>query len=43
MLERARKHRDSHTYTAHNMDEFAKTVKETPGFVKAMWCGDRRM
>ena len=39
MLERARKHRDSHTYTAHNMDEFAKTVKETPGFVKAMWCG----
>ena len=40
MLERARKHRDSHTYTAHNMDEFAKTVKETPGFVKAMWCGD---
>ncbi len=40
MLERARKHRDSHTYTAHNMKEFAKTVKETPGFVKAMWCGD---
>lgn len=40
MLERARKHRDSHTYTAHNMEEFAKTVKETPGFVKAMWCGD---
>ena len=40
MLERARKHRDSHTYTAHNMEEFAKIVKETPGFVKAMWCGD---
>lgn len=40
MFEKAKKHRDSHTYTAHNMDEFAKTVQETPGFVKAMWCGD---
>ncbi len=40
MLERARKHRDAHTYTAVNMDEFSKILKETPGFVKAMWCGD---
>ena len=40
MLERARKHRDAHTYTAVNMDEFSRILKETPGFVKAMWCGD---
>jgi prolyl-tRNA synthetase len=41
MLEKARIHRDEHTYVATTMDEFAKTVEETPGFVKAMWCGDR--
>ena len=40
MLERARAHREAHTYTARTMEEFAKTVEETPGFVKAMWCGD---
>lgn len=40
LLEKARKHRDSHTYTATNMDEFEKTINETPGFIKAMWCGD---
>jgi prolyl-tRNA synthetase len=38
MLERARKHRDSHTYTAATMEELEKTVAEKPGFVKAMWC-----
>lgn len=41
MLERARKHRDSHTYVAAVMDEFAKTIEEKPGFVKAMWCGSQ--
>lgn len=40
MLEKARVHRDEHTYVAKTMDEFAHTVEETPGFVKAMWCGD---
>ena len=40
LLEKARKHRDAHTYTATNMEEFEKTLKETPGFIKAMWCGD---
>ena len=40
MLERARKHRDAHTYTATNMEEFEKIAEETPGFIKAMWCGD---
>jgi prolyl-tRNA synthetase len=23
------------------MEVFAKTVEETPGFIKAMWCGDQ--
>ncbi|MBP5264935.1 MAG: proline--tRNA ligase [Lachnospiraceae bacterium] len=41
MLERARKHRDAHTYVATNMDEFVKLFTEKSGFVKAMWCGDR--
>ena len=40
MLERARAHRDAHTYTAENFEEFEKIVRETPGFVKARWCGD---
>ena len=39
MLERARKHRDAHTYVATDFDSFVKTVEEKPGFVKAMWCG----
>ncbi len=39
MLERARAHRDAHTYTATEYDEFVKTINEKPGFVKAMWCG----
>ena len=40
MLERARTHRDAHTYTVTNYDEFAETVTTKPGFIKAMWCGD---
>lgn len=41
MLERARAHRDTHTYTVTTMEEFEKTVAEKPGFIKAMWCGDQ--
>ena len=41
MLERARKHRDAHTYVAKNYDEFKEIVATKPGFVKAMWCGDQ--
>ncbi len=41
MLERARVHRDEHTYVAHNMEEFRKLFNEKSGFVKAMWCGCR--
>lgn len=41
MLERARKHRDEHTYVAVDYEQFKKTIAEKPGFVKAMWCGNR--
>ncbi|MBR0088049.1 MAG: proline--tRNA ligase, partial [Lachnospiraceae bacterium] len=41
MLERARAFRDSHTYTADNYETFKDIIENRPGFVKAMWCGDR--
>lgn len=41
MLERARKHRDSHTTVALNYDEFKDAVANKPGFIKAMWCGNQ--
>ena len=41
MLERARVHRDTHTYTAANMEEFERLFTENTGFVKAMWCGEQ--
>ena len=41
MLERARAHREEHTYVAKTKEEFVKTFNEKAGFVKAMWCGDQ--
>lgn len=41
LLDRATKRRDEKTYAAADMDTFEKELNETPGFVKAMWCGDR--
>lgn len=41
LFEKAKQNRDSKTYVAKNMDEFEKTINETPGFIKAMWCGDQ--
>ncbi len=41
MLERARAHRDSHTYVATDYETFVDTINNKPGFVKAMWCGDQ--
>lgn len=40
MLERARAHRDAHTYTATTMTEMKEIADTKPGFVKAMWCGE---
>lgn len=39
MYERAKKHLESHIYTAATYDEFKDTIANKPGFVKAMWCG----
>lgn len=41
MLERARTHRDAHTYEAVGFEEFKEAVATQPGFIKAMWCGDQ--
>lgn len=41
MLERAKSHRDAHTYEATDFDTFSQTIEEKPGFVKAMWCGSQ--
>ena len=41
MYERALKHRDSHTYEAHDHEEFKRIFNEKSGFVKGMWCGDQ--
>lgn len=40
LLNKATTHREEHTYEVKDMDEFKKAIEETPGFVKAMWCGD---
>ncbi len=40
MLERARAHRDAHTYTATNLEEMLEIAANKSGFIKAMWCGD---
>ena len=39
MLEKARSHREAHTYVAPTMEEMEDTPTTRPGFVKAMWCG----
>ncbi|MCR5641605.1 MAG: proline--tRNA ligase [Lachnospiraceae bacterium] len=40
MFERAKAHRDSHIYDAHNYEEFTEIANNKPGFIRAMWCGD---
>lgn len=40
LYEKALAHKDAHTFDAVNMEEFDKQLKENPGFVNAMWCGD---
>ncbi|MDP4180162.1 MAG: proline--tRNA ligase [Bacillota bacterium] len=41
LFDKAKELRDKKTYVATTIEEFEKIVQETPGFVKAMWCGDR--
>ena len=33
--------RKNMTYVANNMDEMIEIAENKPGFIKAMWCGDR--
>lgn len=41
MYEKALARRQEMTYTAHNMDEMKDIADNKPGFIKAMWCGER--
>ena len=40
LYEKALAHREAKTYTALDLAQFDRTLNETPGFIKAMWCGD---
>ncbi len=40
LFNKALKMREEKTFTATNMEDFSRIIKETPGFIKAMWCGD---
>ncbi|MCL1842626.1 MAG: proline--tRNA ligase [Defluviitaleaceae bacterium] len=37
---RAKKRLDESTFTASSMEELKRVLDETPGLVKAMWCGE---
>ncbi len=41
MFERAKAHRDSHIWDAHNYEELKDIAANKPGFIRAMWCEDR--
>lgn len=41
LLEKAREMRDTKTYEAHDFEELKDIADNKPGFIKAMWCGDR--
>lgn len=40
MLAKARDHMNNRIFSARTMDEFQQILNETPGFIKAMWCGN---
>ncbi len=41
MLLRATEHLQEHISAAQTMEEFSKKLEEKPGFIKAMWCGEK--
>ena len=41
LFEKALKNRETTTSSATDYEEFKKIIETKPGFVKAMWCGDR--
>ena len=41
MYERAKERRDKLTFEAHNMQDMKNILEKQPGFIHAMWCGDK--
>ncbi|WP_275940713.1 proline--tRNA ligase [Neobacillus terrae] len=41
LYNRAKAHREENTSIAKDIDELKASLEQKPGFVKAMWCGDR--
>ena len=41
LYEKALASRENRIYDVTDYDEFCKTIAEKPGFVRAMWCGDK--
>jgi len=41
LYEKALERRANMTYVAHNLDEMLDIAENKPGFIKAMWCGNR--
>ena len=41
LYQSALERREAMTYTAHTLDEIKDIAANKPGFIKAMWCGDR--
>ena len=41
LYEKALARRAGMTFDAHNLDEMKEIADNKPGFIRAMWCGDR--
>ena len=41
LYEKALERRANMTYDVKTLDEMKKNADEKPGFIRAMWCGDR--
>jgi prolyl-tRNA synthetase len=41
MFEKAKAHRDAHTYVVKDYEQYKKDLPNKPGFAKMMWCGCR--
>ncbi len=41
LFEKARAHREAHTYIVKDYEEYKKELADRPGFAKMMWCGQR--
>ena len=41
LYEKAKAHREAHTYDATDYETFKDIADNRPGFIRAMWCGDQ--